>query len=64
LHGDTPERHRAAARTFPQLPVLHGSNTRRRQAQYARHYDVPMRDCTVELDGRRVIEDGASSMPE
>src|SRR6267378_1628599 len=60
LHGDTPERHRAAARTFPgNFLFSTGPNTQGGGKRNTRgHYDVPMRDCTVELDGRRVIEEG------
>ena len=60
LHGDTPERHRAAARTFPgNFLFSTGPNTQGGGKRSTRgHYDVPMRDCTVELDGRKVIEDG------
>ena len=60
LHGDTPERHRAAARTFPgNFLFSTGPNTQGGGRRNTRgHYDVPMRDCTVELDGRKVIEDG------
>jgi len=60
LHGDTPERHRAAARTFPgNFLFSTGPNTQGGGKRNTRgHYDVPMRDCTVELDGRKVIEDG------
>jgi len=60
LHGDTPERHRAAARTFPgNFLFSTGPNTQGGGERNTRgHYDVPMRDCTVELDGRKVIEDG------
>ena len=61
LHGDTPERHRAAARTFPgNFLFSTGPNTQGGGRRNTRgHYDVPMRDCTVELDGRKVIEDGS-----
>ena len=61
LHGDTPERHRAAARTFPgNFLFSTGPNTQGGGKRNTRgHYDVPMRDCTVELDGRKVIEDGS-----
>jgi 2,5-dihydroxypyridine 5,6-dioxygenase len=60
LHGDTPERHRAAARTFPgNFLFSTGPNTQGGGKRNTRgHYDVPMRDCTVELDGRKLIEDG------
>jgi len=60
LHGDLPERHRAAARTFPgNFLFSTGPNTQGGGKRDTRgHYDVPMRDCTVELDGRVVIEGG------
>ena len=60
LHGDEPERSRAAARTFPGNflfstgPNTQGGGTRNTRG----HYDVPMRDCTVALDGTVVIEEG------
>jgi len=60
LHGDMPERHRAAARTFPgNFLFSTGPNTQGGGKRNTRgHYDVPMRDCTVELDGSVVIERG------
>jgi len=60
LHGDAPERHRAAARTFPgNFLFSTGPNTQGGGKRDTRgHYDVPMRDCTVELDGRVVIDQG------
>jgi 2,5-dihydroxypyridine 5,6-dioxygenase len=60
LHGDLPERHRAAARTFPgNFLFSTGPNTQGGGKRNTRgHYDVPMRDCSVELDGRPVIERG------
>ena len=60
LNGDEPERSRAAARTFPGNflfstgPNTQGGGTRNTRG----HYDVPMRDCTVELDGKVVIKRG------
>jgi 2,5-dihydroxypyridine 5,6-dioxygenase len=60
LHGDEPERSRAAARTFPGNflfstgPDTQGGGTRATRG----HYDVPMRDCTLELDGTVVIDRG------
>lgn len=60
LNGDEPERSRAAARTFPGNflfstgPNTQGGGTRDTKG----HYDVPMRDCTIELDGRTIIERG------
>ena len=60
LHGDTPERHRAAARTFPgNFLFSTGPNTQGGGKRNTRgHYDVPMRDCTVALDGKVIIERG------
>ena len=60
LHGDMPERQRAAARTFPgNFLFSTGPNTQGGGKRNTRgHYDVPMRDCTVELDGKVVIERG------
>jgi 2,5-dihydroxypyridine 5,6-dioxygenase len=60
LHGDAPERARAAARTFPGNflfstgPNTQGGGTRRTRG----HYDVPMRDCTIILDNEVVVERG------
>jgi 2,5-dihydroxypyridine 5,6-dioxygenase len=60
LNGDTPEVSRAAARTFPgNFLFSTGPNSQGGGKRNTRgHYDVPMRDCTVELDGRRIIEKG------
>jgi 2,5-dihydroxypyridine 5,6-dioxygenase len=60
LNGDEPERHRAAARAFPgNFLFSTGPNTQGGGKRSTRgHYDVPMRECTVELDGRVVIERG------
>ncbi len=60
LHGDAPERSRAAARVFPGNflfstgPNTEGGGKRRTRG----HYDVPMRDCTVILDNEVIIERG------
>ncbi|MBL0421846.1 2,5-dihydroxypyridine 5,6-dioxygenase [Ramlibacter sp. AW1] len=60
LNGDDPERNRASARTFPGNflfstgPNTQGGGTRKTRG----HLDVPMRDCTVVLDGETVIERG------
>lgn len=60
LNGDEPERSRAAARTFPGNflfstgPNSQGGGKRKTRG----HYDVPMRDCTIELDGNVIIEKG------
>jgi 2,5-dihydroxypyridine 5,6-dioxygenase len=60
LHGDLPERHRAAARTFPgNFLFSTGPNTQGGGKRTTRgHYDVPMRDCSVALDGKAVIDRG------
>ncbi len=66
LHGDEPERSRAAARTFPGNflfstgPNTQGGGTRNTRG----HYDVPMRDCTVVLDGDTVIDAGTLVDPD
>jgi 2,5-dihydroxypyridine 5,6-dioxygenase len=60
LKGDTPERQRAATRAFPGNflfstgPNTEGGGTRRTKG----HYDAPMRDCTIALDGKVIIEKG------
>jgi len=60
LNGAEPERNRAAARVFPgNFLFSTGPNTQGGGKRTTRgHYDVPMRDCTVMLDGRTVIERG------
>ncbi len=60
LHGDLPERQRAAARPVPgNFLFSTGPNTQGGGKRNTRgHYDVPMRDCTVALDGKVVIERG------
>ncbi|MGI9333838.1 MAG: hypothetical protein ACR2RL_11870 [Gammaproteobacteria bacterium] len=60
LNGDEPERSRAAARTFPGNflfstgPNTQGGGTRNTRG----HYDVPMRECTITLDNKTVVEEG------
>src|SRR5206468_12984106 len=60
LHGDEPDRHHAGARAFAGNflfstgPVTQGGGNRATKG----HYDVPMRDCTVMLDGDVIIERG------
>jgi 2,5-dihydroxypyridine 5,6-dioxygenase len=60
LHGDDPERHAAAARAFAGNflfstgPNTQGGGTRATKG----HYDVPMRDCSVALDGDVILERG------
>ena len=60
LNGDEPERHRAAARTFPgNFLFSTGPNTQGGGKRTTKgHYDVPMRDCTVALDNDVIIERG------
>jgi 2,5-dihydroxypyridine 5,6-dioxygenase len=60
LNGDDPERHRGAARTFAgNFLFSTGPNTQGGGKRNTRgHYDVPMRDCTVALDGQVIIEGG------
>ena len=60
LNGDDPERSRAAARTFPgNFLFSTGPNSQGGGKRTTRgHYDVPMRDCTIELDGRVVVDRG------
>jgi 2,5-dihydroxypyridine 5,6-dioxygenase len=60
LNGGEPERNRAAARVFPgNFLFSTGPNTQGGGKRTTRgHYDVPMRDCTLMLDGRTVIEKG------
>jgi 2,5-dihydroxypyridine 5,6-dioxygenase len=60
LNGDDPERHRGATRTFPgNFLFSTGPNTQGGGKRNTRgHYDVPMRDCTVRLDGELIIERG------
>jgi 2,5-dihydroxypyridine 5,6-dioxygenase len=60
LYGDTPERSHAAQRCFPgNFLFSTGPNSQGGGKRTTRgHYDVPMRDCTIELDGKVVVEHG------
>lgn len=60
LYGDAPERSRAAARSFPgNFLFSTGPNTQGGGKRTTRgHYDVPMRSCTIELDGNTVVREG------
>jgi 2,5-dihydroxypyridine 5,6-dioxygenase len=60
LNGDDPERSRAAARTFPgNFLFSTGPNTLGGGKRDTKgHYDVPLSDCTVQLDGRTIIDKG------
>lgn len=66
LNGDEPERHRAAARVFPgNFLFSTGPNTQGGGTRSTRgHYDVPMRDCTVSLDNKVVIDRGRMVDPK
>ena len=60
LQGDQPERNRVAARVFPgNFLFSTGPNSQGGGRRTTRgHYDVPMRDCTIALDGKVVVENG------
>ena len=60
LYGDAPERSRASARSFPgNFLFSTGPNTQGGGKRTTRgHYDVPMRGCTIALDGKVVVEGG------
>jgi len=60
LHGDEPERSRAATRAFPgNFLFSTGPNTQGGgKRDTLGHYDVPMRDCTIRLDDRVIIDQG------
>jgi len=60
LYGDDPERSRAAARTFPgNFLFSTGPNTQGGgMRDTLGHYDVPMRDCSIYLDGELIIDHG------
>lgn len=60
LYGDTPERVRASARSFPgNFLFSTGPNSQGGGKRITRgHYDLPMRDCTIALDGNVVVQDG------
>ena len=60
LNGDEPERHRAGARVFAgNFLFSTGPNSQGGGKRTTRgHYDVPMRDCTVMLDGEVIIDKG------
>ena len=66
LYGDAPERSRAAARSFPgNFLFSTGPNTQGGGKRTTRgHYDVPMRGCTISLDGNTVVEDGRVVDPQ
>jgi 2,5-dihydroxypyridine 5,6-dioxygenase len=66
LKGDTPERVRAAARVFPgNFLFSTGPNTEGGGKRTTKgHYDLPMRDCSIALDGRTIIDKGVIVDPK
>ena len=60
LYGDAPERARAAARSFPgNFLFSTGPNSQGGGKRVTRgHYDVPMRHCSIALDGKLVVDEG------
>ena len=60
LHGDEPQYHFGALRTFPgNFLFSTGPNTQGGGKRDTKgHYDVPMRNCTVMLDNEVIIEAG------
>ena len=58
LRQGADQRHRGA-RVRGQLPLLDGRQRERRAATRQGHFDLPMRNCTVALDGRVVVDAGA-----
>ena len=60
LYSDAPERNRAASRCFPgNFLFSTGPNTQGGGKRTTRgHYDVPMRDCSIFLDGKEVVREG------
>lgn len=60
LNGDEPERNRAAARVFPgNFLFSTGPNSQGGGKRTTRgHYDVPMRDCSITLDNKLIIDKG------
>lgn len=66
LYGDTPERNRANARVFAGNflfscgPNTLGGGTRETMG----HCDIPMRDCTVIIDGKTIMDKGRFTDPK
>ena len=60
LNGDIPEHNRAGARSFPgNFLFSTGPNSQGGGKRTTRgHYDVPMRHCTIALDGNVVVDEG------
>ena len=66
MYGDVSERSRAASRSFPgNFLFSTGPNSQGGGKRVTRgHYDLPMRGCTISLDGRVVVEDGVIVDPK
>jgi len=66
LFGDAPEHNRAAVRSFPgNFLFSTGPNSQGGGKRMTRgHYDLPMRDCTIALDGNVVVKDGRPVDPK
>jgi len=66
LNGDEPERNRALARVFPgNFLFSTGPNTQGGGNRATRgHLDIPMCDCTLELDGEVIIQQGKLADPK
>jgi 2,5-dihydroxypyridine 5,6-dioxygenase len=66
LHGDEPDRHHAGARAFAgNFLFSTGPNTQGGGKRTTKgHYDVPMRGCTVMLDGQVIVERGRVVEPK
>ncbi|MEJ8823323.1 hypothetical protein WKW80_14975 [Variovorax humicola] len=66
LFGDAPEHNRAAVRSFPgNFLFSTGPNSQGGGKRVTRgHYDLPMRDCTIALDGNVVVKDGRPVDPK
>ena len=60
MKGDIPERNRASARAFAgNFLFSTGPNTEGGGKRFTKgHYDAPMRECTVALDGKVIISKG------
>ena len=63
LNGDDPERSRAAARVFPGNFLFSTGSNETANRFTACHFDFPMRECTVKLDGEMVVDTGRLVQP-
>lgn len=66
LYSDAPERNRAASRCFPgNFLFSTGPNNLGGGANATQgHYDVPMRDCSIFLDGKEIVHEGELIDPQ